>query len=77
MKIKISLLRVLFLALVILPFTSPVVADNSEELAILMATNSCPNCNLRGADLRGLPLIGADFSGAVLEGASLEGVNLW
>ena len=52
-------------------------AADPKDLATLLSTNSCPNCDLREADLRGLNLIGADFSGALLENASLEHANLW
>ena len=58
-----------------------------HNIDTLMQTNSCPGCNLQGADLNRMELSGADLSGADLSEASffltdlsqanLSGANLY
>jgi hypothetical protein len=48
----------------------------AEDLAQLMDTGDCRQCNLSSADLSGANLSGANLSGANLSDASLSGANL-
>ncbi|TAF07382.1 MAG: hypothetical protein EAZ77_10075, partial [Nostocales cyanobacterium] len=51
-------------------------AANYEEIKQLLATNKCPNCNLRNAGLVMADLSEANLSGANLSGANLSRANL-
>ena len=44
--------------------------------AQLLATGSCPACDLSGVDLSGQKLAGANLSGANISGANLTNTNL-
>ena len=60
-------------------FFSPVMAGSvvqNAAMAQLLATKSCPQCDLRGVDLSGQNLRGADLSGANLSSANLRDANL-
>lgn len=50
-------------------------AFDPESLNKLHATNSCPGCDLSGANLAGIDLYGANLSGANLTGANLAGTT--
>lgn len=73
-----------FLLSISLPVTAQ--TGNYEQIKQLLATNKCPNCNLRNAglvmanlseaNLRGANLAGANLSRANLSGADLRGANL-
>lgn len=54
----------------------PVFAYNAYHLKQLLDTNSCPNCDLSGANLAGANLRGANLRGANLSGANLVGADL-
>ena len=51
-------------------------AYDEADLARLMETGNCPECDLKIATLSGAYLYGADLSGADLIGADLSGANL-
>lgn len=51
-------------------------ASVKDNVAKLKETNSCPGCDLRGADLSYALLNDADLGGANLAGANLEGAYL-
>jgi Pentapeptide repeats (8 copies) len=73
MKLKISgflmVLTVVWLAL-------PVKAANSDHIRRLLDTNTCPNCDLSGANLSGANLSGANLTNANLRSANLSNANL-
>ncbi|MBE9061320.1 pentapeptide repeat-containing protein [cf. Phormidesmis sp. LEGE 11477] len=52
------------------------IAADPTAIQQLMKTNSCPGCDLNGADFRRLDLSGADLTGADLEGANFYYANL-
>ncbi|MBD2294978.1 pentapeptide repeat-containing protein [Anabaena sphaerica FACHB-251] len=70
--------RIIATAAFLLTISSPVTAQasNYEEIKQLLATNKCPNCNLRNAGLVMADLSGANLSGANLAGANLSRANL-
>jgi len=51
-------------------------ASVEDNIVKLKETNSCPGCDLHGADLSYALLNDADLSGANLTGANLEGAYL-
>ena len=60
---------------------SPAQAYDPQQLQQLLATKSCPRCDLKGAnlvnaDLSGAKLMGANLSWANLSGANLRGANI-
>ena len=57
-------------------FANSASAFDPDDLQKLKDTNSCVECNLRGADLRDAKLKGADLKRADLRDADLEGANL-
>jgi uncharacterized protein YjbI with pentapeptide repeats len=54
----------------------PAQAANPAHVQQLLATGTCSNCDLKGADLQKAHLIGADLRNADLRGANLGGANL-
>ncbi|NER79824.1 MAG: pentapeptide repeat-containing protein [Leptolyngbya sp. SIO1D8] len=55
---------------------NPLVDIQPFNVRRLLTTNSCPDCDLVGANLRGTHLIGADLRKADLRGADLSWANL-
>jgi uncharacterized protein YjbI with pentapeptide repeats len=62
--------------LIVTFLTSSAKAYNLDDVRRLLRTNSCPRCDLSGADLRAVNLKNADLTGANLYGANLSGANL-
>lgn len=59
-----------FVLLCIVPCTGS--AFNQEDLQKLNTTNSCPKCDLSGANLAGIDMYGSNLVGADLTGADLS-----
>ena len=57
-------------------FANSASAFDPDDLQKLKDTNSCVECNLRGADLRDADLEGANLRHADLEGALMKGAIL-
>lgn len=51
-------------------------AENPEHLKQLMKSQSCPNCDLQGADLSAMNLRNANLAGANLTGTNLNLADL-
>ena len=64
------------ISLISLLLMTPVSAENPDHVRQLLATKSCPRCDLSGADLRNADLSGANLQGADLRNADLSGANL-
>ena len=63
--------------LIILPMAMALLSSSAwgckqEDLDKLTATNTCQECNLRGADLERADLHEADLTGAVLRDAKID-----
>jgi uncharacterized protein YjbI with pentapeptide repeats len=72
-----SLLQPLTLAMLTsLLATSPIRAENLDQLSQLLATKRCPGCDLSGAGLVMANLSGANLAHANLAGANLSQANL-
>ncbi len=56
--------------------TTPVRAENIQDLSQLLNTKQCPQCDLSGSGLVMANLAGAELSGANLSGANLSRANL-
>ena len=63
-------LMILSMAMALL--ASPSWGYKQEDLDKLAATNTCQECNLRGADLERADLHEADLTGAVLRDAKID-----
>ena len=68
--------KIFVLSLVLLLNTMPALAYNQADLDRLLATGSCPQGNLTGAQLTNANLTYADLSGADLSFTDLEGAAL-
>lgn len=55
---------------------SPAFAADEADIATVMATKSCENCDLSHADLSGLDLTGANLVSANLNEADMTGSDL-
>lgn len=73
MKLKIS--RTLILVMVMW-VTLPARAANSDHIRRLLDTNTCPSCDLSGANLSGANLSRANLANADLRFANLRNANL-
>jgi len=69
-------MRTKILILTSLVVAAPALAFDAEQLAKFKSSNSCEQCDLRGADLKGGKFAGAMLSEANLRDADLKGVDL-
>lgn len=69
-------MRVVLSAVLYLGLIGGSAAYDDTDLAQLLETNTCVNCDLSGADLSGMDLSRADLSGSDLTGANMHGADL-